>query len=200
MFQRHIADFLIREHGFAVLTQDEITDTDFYFAEDHLFAFLKATQSETLERLEADYGSDARDEIFKALRDEISRRPLWSIIRTGLSVRGHDFKLYFPKPRSSGSIANKLYTENRITFIPELIIKGDKRPDFGFFLNGLPIVTMELKHEKNQNVHNAVRSATKKHCTSERSRKRRSPMKLSSKPSLPIAMTELSSTPFTKGR
>lgn len=155
-FQRHIADFLIREHGYAVLTQDEITDTDFYFAEDHLHAFLKATQAETLERLEAAYGCDARDEIFKALREEIGRRPLWSIIRSGLSVRGHDLKLYFPKPRSSESVANELYAENRITFIPELVIKGGKRPDFGFFLNGLPIVTMELKHEKNQNVHDAV--------------------------------------------
>lgn len=155
-FQKHIADFLIREHGFAVLTQDEITDTDFYFAEDHLYAFLKATQRETLERLEVDYGSDSRDEIFKALREEIGRRPLWSIIRTGLSVRGHDFKLYFPKPRSSESVANQLYGENRITFIPEPVIMGAKRPDFGFFLNGLPIVTMELKHEANQNVHDAV--------------------------------------------
>ncbi len=155
-FQQHIADFLIREHGFAVLTQDEITGTEFYFAEDHLYAFLKATQSETLERLEVDYGSDSRDEIFKALREEIDRRPLWSIIRTGLSVRGHDFNLYFPKPRSSESVANELYGENRITFIPELLIKGAKRPDFGFFLNGLPIVTMELKHEANQNVHDAV--------------------------------------------
>lgn len=155
-FQKHIAGFLIREHGFAVLTQDEITDTDFYFAEDHLYAFLKATQAETLERLETNYGSDARDEIFKALCEEIGRRPLWSIIRTGLSVRGHDFKLYFPKPRSSESVANELYAENRITFIPELVIHGGKRPDFGFFLNGLPIVTMELKHEKNQNVHDAV--------------------------------------------
>lgn len=155
-FQRHIAEFLIREHCFAVLTQDEITDTDFYFAEDHLYAFLKATQSETFERLEVDYGSDSRDEIFKALREEIGRRPLWSIIRTGLTVRGHDFKLYFPKPRSSESVANQLYGENRITFIPELVIKGAKRPDFGFFLNGLPIVTMELKHEANQNVHDAV--------------------------------------------
>ena len=155
-FQKHIADFLIREHGFAVLTQDEITDTEFYFAEDHLYAFLKATQRETLERLEVDYGSDSRDEIFKALREEIGRRPLWSIIRTGLSVRGHDFKLYFPKPRSSESVANQLYGENRITFIPELVIKGAMRPDFGFFLNGLPIVTMELKHEANQNVHDAV--------------------------------------------
>lgn len=155
-FQRHIADFLIREHGFAVLTQDEISDTEFYFAEDQLYAFLKATQSETLGRLEVDYGSDSRDEIFKALREEIGRRPLWSIIRTGLRVRGHDFKLYFPKPRSSESVASQLYGENRITFMPELVIKGAKRPDFGFFLNGLPIVTMELKHEANQNVHDAV--------------------------------------------
>lgn len=155
-FQRHIAEFLIREHGFAVLTPDEITDTDFYFAEDHLYAFLKATQGEALDRLEVDYGSDSRDEIFKALREEIGRRPLWSIIRTGLSVRGHDFKLYFPKPRSSQSVANLLYAENRITFLPELVIQGAKRPDFGLFLNGLPIVTMELKHEANQNVHDAV--------------------------------------------
>jgi type I restriction enzyme R subunit len=155
-FQKHVADFLIREHGYAVLTQDEITDTEFYFAEDHLYAFLKATQAEILARLETDYGSDARDEIFKALRDEIGRRPLWSILRTGLSVRGHDFKLYLPKPRSSQSVANQLYAENRITFIPELVIKGGQRPDFGFFLNGLPIITMELKHEKNQNVHDAV--------------------------------------------
>jgi type I restriction enzyme R subunit len=155
-FQKHIADFLVREHSFAVLTQDEITDTEFYFAEDHLYDFLKATQSETIERLEVDYGSDSRDEILKALREEIGRRPLWSIIRTGLSVRGHDFKLYFPKPRSSESVANQLYGENRITFIPELLIKGAKRPDFGFFLNGLPIVTLELKHEANQNVHDAV--------------------------------------------
>lgn len=155
-FQKHIADFLIREHGFAAITQGEITDSEFYFAEDHLYAFLKVTQCEALERLEVDYGSDSRDEIFKALREEIGRRPLWSIIRTGLSVRGHDFKCYFPKPRSSESVANQLYGENRITFIPELIIKGVKRIDFGFFLNGLPIVTMELKHEANQNVHNAV--------------------------------------------
>lgn len=155
-FQNHIADFLLHEHGFAVLTQEEITDTEHYFAEDHLWAFLKKTQAETLGRLETDYGSDSRDEIFKALREEMGRRPLWTILRTGLRVRGHDLKLYFPKPRSSESVAHQLYEENRITFIPELVIKDAKRPDFAFFLNGLPIVTMELKHEKNQNVHHAV--------------------------------------------
>jgi type I restriction enzyme, R subunit len=71
-------------------------------------------------------------------------------------VRGHDLKLYFPRPRSSEGVANALCQENRITFIPELVIRGSKRPDFVLYLNGLPIITMELKHERNQNVHDAV--------------------------------------------
>ena len=53
--------------------------------------------------------------------------------------------------------ARVLPTGIRITFIPELIIKGGKRLDFGIFLNGLPIMTIELKHEKNQTVHDAVK-------------------------------------------
>jgi type I restriction enzyme R subunit len=110
-FQKHIADFLVREHKYAVLTQEEITDTEFYFAEDHLWAFLTATQAETVERLKVDYGSDSRNEIFKTLRGEIRHRPLWSIIRTGMRVRGHDFKLYFPKPRSSESVAHTPFPE-----------------------------------------------------------------------------------------
>ena len=43
-FQRHIADYFISAHRYAVLELDEITDTEYYFAEDHLIAFFKATQ------------------------------------------------------------------------------------------------------------------------------------------------------------
>ena len=43
-FQDHIAAFLIREHGYGVLEQGEITDTDHAIAEDHLWAFLNDTQ------------------------------------------------------------------------------------------------------------------------------------------------------------
>ena len=156
-FQHHIAEYFIRKHQYAVLEQVDITDTQYYFAEDHLIAFIKATQEETFKSLETDYGTDARDEIFKALKDELRLSPLWLIIRNGLTVRGLEFKLYFPNPRSSESIANRHYSENRITFIPELVIGKDKRLDFGIFLNGLPIITIELKHEKNQTVHDAVK-------------------------------------------
>jgi type I restriction enzyme, R subunit len=160
-FQEHIAAFLVREHGYPVLEQSEITDPDECIAEDHLWAFLKATQKETLDKLTADYGTDARDEMVKALRSELGHTPLWMLLRHGLKVRGLEFRLFYPKPRSSESVANARFDENRITFRHHFYFGATNQEiDFVFFLNGLPIVALELKHEKNQTVYNAVSQFT----------------------------------------
>lgn len=156
-FQAHIADYLVREHGYGVLEQTEITDTENYIAEDHLWAFLQVTQADLLQKLAADYGTDARAEVFRALRREIERNPLWLVLRNGLKVRGLEFRLFYPAPRSTLSVAAEKHRQNRITFRPHFYF-GDSHEeiDFVFFLNGLPIVVLEVKHEKNQNVHDAV--------------------------------------------
>lgn len=59
-FQKHIAAFLVREHKYGVLDQAEITDTENFIVEDHLWAFLNDTQSELIKKLAEDYGTDAR--------------------------------------------------------------------------------------------------------------------------------------------
>ena len=92
-FQDHIAAFLIREHKYGVLEQTEITDTENFIAEDHLWAFLTDTQPETVKKLAEDYGTDAREEVFRALRAEVRHTPLWLLIRHGLKVRGLAFRL-----------------------------------------------------------------------------------------------------------
>jgi len=167
-FQQHIADYLVREHKYGVLEQTEITDTEHCIAEDHLWAFLKATQADALKKLKDDYGTDARDEVFKALRKELEHTPLWMLLRHGLKVRGLEFRLFYPKPRSAASAATAKYAENRMTFRPHFYfgsaIPGEKQweIDFVFFLNGLPIVALELKHEANQNVHDAVAQFVKR--------------------------------------
>src|SRR5437667_4799409 len=156
-FQTHIADYLVREHRYGVLEQTDITDTEHFIAEDHLWAFLKATQADTLQNLEDDYGTDAREEVFKALRKELEHTPLWMLLRHGLKVRGLEFRLFYPKPRSAASAAAEKYAHNRITFRPHFYFgETNKEIDFVFFLNGLPIAALELKHEKNQTVHDAV--------------------------------------------
>jgi hypothetical protein len=48
MFQRHLAHFLVREHHYGVLEQPDICDTEHCIAEDQHWAFLKATQADTL--------------------------------------------------------------------------------------------------------------------------------------------------------
>jgi len=156
-FQQHIADFLVRENQYGVLEQSDITDTEHFIAEDLLWSFLKATQADTLKKLEDDYGTDARDEVFKSLRKELEHTPLWMLLRHGLKVRGLEFRLFYPKPRSAESAGVKGYPENRITFRPHFYFgETNQEIDFVFFLNGLPIVALELKHEKNQTVHDAV--------------------------------------------
>jgi type I restriction enzyme R subunit len=157
-FQTHIADFLVRTHGYGVLEQSEITDTEHYVAEDHLWAFLNATQADTLKKLADDYGTDARDEVFRALRKELEHTPLWMILRHGLDVRERvRLQLYYPKPRSGQSAASEGYPQNRITFRPHFYFgETNQEIDFVLFLNGLPIAVLEVKHEKNQNVHDAV--------------------------------------------
>jgi type I restriction enzyme R subunit len=157
VFQEHIADFLVRVHKYAVLEQSDITDTDHFIAEDQLWAFLHATQAETLKKLTDDYGTDAQDEVFKALRNALVHTPLWMLLRHGLKVRGLEFRLFYPKPRSAESAAVGKYAENRITFRPHFYFgETNQEIDFVLFLNGLPIVALELKHEKNQTVHDAV--------------------------------------------
>ena len=164
-FQQHIADFLVREHGYTRLEQADITDTEHCIVQDQLWAFLQATQAEQLQKLTDDYGTDARDEVFRALRKELERTPLWMILRHGLKVRGLELRLYYPKPRSAESTAARGHAENRLSFRPHFYFgENHQEIDFVFFLNGLPIVALEVKHEKNQNVHDAVTQfATRDH-------------------------------------
>ena len=157
-FQQHIAEYLKSKHGYTVLEADDITDKDYYIATPLLMAFIRATQTETLKKLEADYGAlEAQEKIISALKKALNQKPLWLVMREGLTVGDYSFLLYYPKPRSSMSIANQHWQQNRFSFKTELVIQDDKRPDIVLFLNGLPIIVIELKHEKGgQTVHDAV--------------------------------------------
>ena len=140
-FQEHITAFLVREHKYGVLEQSDITDTEHFIAEDQLWAFLNATQSDILKKLADDYGTDAREEVFRALRKELERTPLWMILRDGLKVRGLEFHLYYPKPRSMESAAAAKHGENRITLRPHFYFgEANQEIDFVLFFYGISFV------------------------------------------------------------
>ena len=49
-FQQHLSDYLIREHKYGELEQADISDTEHFIAEDQLWAFLNASQADTLKK------------------------------------------------------------------------------------------------------------------------------------------------------
>jgi hypothetical protein len=80
-FQIHLINYLQSRHGYTLLESEDISDKEFYIAEALLLAFIKATQAETLARLQINYGSDSFDEILKALKAALAYQPLWLIIQ-----------------------------------------------------------------------------------------------------------------------
>ena len=161
-FQNHVRDELLRRFKsdtlkYSALEQGDITDAVNFIAEDVLWAFVTASQPEDVAKLERNYGTDTRDEFFKALRSELCRKPMWMVMRDGFRARGVEFKLYFARPRSEQSATWEAYRQNRFSFRHHFYYgETNKEIDFVFFLNGLPIVALELKHEKNQTVDAAV--------------------------------------------
>lgn len=160
IFENHIAAYLSEKHGYTALSAADCTDTDFHFIAPHLLGFIKETQLSKYEKLQENYHTDADREILEALKDELQRKPLWVIIRNSLSVRGISFDLYYPKPRSSHSLTSQdNYSKNKFSVKQQYRFSSDTAHsiDLVLFLNGLPVITLELKHEdEGQNVYDAV--------------------------------------------
>ncbi|MDA3938754.1 MAG: DEAD/DEAH box helicase family protein [Spirochaetia bacterium] len=153
-FQKHFEKSLEDIHHYPRYTNGDISDKEYYLIEKDLISYLQQTQPDAYKKLEDNYGTDTSAEIIRALKDEITHKPLWVIIRHGLDVRGIHFQLFDRIPRSSESTDNP--KNNTIAYLSQLEIGEEKRPDIVLFLNGLPIIVIELKHEKNQNVNDAV--------------------------------------------
>lgn len=158
IFENHIFAYLTGEHQFRPLTADNCKDYNFHFIATHLLEFIIATQQGKYNRLIQGFGIDADREIFEALKSETERKPLWVIIRNSLQVRGISFDLYYPKPRSTdGQTSWDNYRQNIFSVKQQYHFDTTHSIDLVLFLNGLPVITIELKHEdEGQNVHDAV--------------------------------------------
>jgi len=160
LFQDHIAKFLETEHGYNSLEKGLLPQKNHHIIEPLLIQFIKATQPEKFDELQVNYKSDSEQEIMKALINEVSQKPLWLVMRNGLNVKGTQFELYKPKPRSTiNSDAESYYQNNIFCYKTEYYYNPNtqERIDLVIWLNGLPIIVIELKHEdEGQNVEDAI--------------------------------------------
>ena len=112
--------------------------------------FLKTSQPDSWERFEDHYKSDSESRISKIISDKISKDGVLSVLREKIKDRGVHFELFYPQPRSGlNQDHERLYKTNRWSVVRQLhfSVHNENSIDVVLFLNGIPIVTVELKNQ-----------------------------------------------------
>lgn len=111
--------------------------------------FIQMTQLREYQKLERQYDADTPDKLLDRVSREIKNRGVLDVLRKGIRDRGCHFQLTYFLPSSGMNPDHRqLYAQNRFSLIRQLKYseKNEKSLDMTLFLNGLPLVTMELKN------------------------------------------------------
>ena len=115
-----------------------------------LIDFIKETQSDSWEELERKYGEDTESKILQRISSEISKHGVIYVLRNKLVERGVYLDLVYFQPKSDlNKDHQRLYSSNKFSVVRQLHFstKNENSIDMGLFLNGIPLITMELKNQ-----------------------------------------------------
>lgn len=115
-----------------------------------LVQFIKITQPENWNKLEEIHGIDTENKVLSRISSEISKRGIIDVLRNLVVDRGVYLALCFFQPKSDlNPDHKKLYQQNRFTVVRQLHYsnQNENSIDMVLFLNGLPLITMELKNQ-----------------------------------------------------
>lgn len=146
-YQKFIIERLSEDNGYIVR---KASNYDRLFAADRelLFKFLNDTQAETMDKLRKIYKDDLEDTIINFINTEITKRRgfLLDVLKHGIELSNHKLELMYTKPATS---FNKellaKYEKNIFSVMEEVWASDDERIDLVVFLNGLAIMSFELK-------------------------------------------------------
>ena len=146
-FEEHIEQHL-NQSGYESL-QSADYDKSLCLIPDEMLQFIQNTQPNVYQRLERQYGAETPIKLLDRLSKQIASRGALDVLRKGVKDRGCDFKLTYFHPSSGMNPDHQtLYAQNRFSLIRQLHYsqRNENSLDMTLFLNGLPLVTMELKN------------------------------------------------------
>ena len=114
-----------------------------------LFAFLEATQPEVLVTLEVTQEGIKRTQFLHRLQGEIAKRGVINVLRKGISHGPAHVDLYKCLPTAGNVTAQANFDKNIFSVTRQLHYSNDQSArslDMAIFINGLPIITFELKN------------------------------------------------------
>ena len=146
-FEDHIEGYL-NQSGYESLQSTDY-DKSLCLTPNETLQFIQGTQPEEYQRLERQYGADTPVKLLDRVSKQVASRGVLDVLRKGIRDRGCHFKLtYFLPSSGMNPDHQQLYAQNQFSLIRQLKYseKNEKSLDMTLFLNGLPLVTMELKN------------------------------------------------------
>lgn len=146
-FEEDIEDYLINKGGYDKgnpATFNRVTGLD----EGVFVEFIKKSQPKQWERFVKIYDSAAEKQIIDRFSREVKQTSLLNVLRHGFTDRGIKFRAVFWKPETSLNETSRVQYEANILHCTRQLhysVKNENSIDIVLFLNGIPVVSMELK-------------------------------------------------------
>lgn len=155
-FQKLIVKELVEQNKFRESVSNDF-DREFCINPKQLWEFMEVTQPETYEMIRCK-GERA---FLVRLDEKLRKQGIIEVLRKGVKHLDKTVDLFYRQPSSSYNLKDRQrYESNIFSVTQELVYSVDNanRLDLTIFLNGLPIITCELKNPlSGQTVHNAIR-------------------------------------------
>lgn len=159
-FQKDILGYLVNDNGY-VLRDQANYDRLHAMDEELLFKFLYDTQPNRMAALEKIYKANLKKTIVNFINTECTktRGSLIEVLKHGIELSSIQLDLMYGKPATSfNKELTAKFDKNILSVMEEVWASDKERIDLVIFLNGLAIITFELKCEAaGQTYRNAIK-------------------------------------------
>lgn len=160
--EAHITQYLVDENNYK-LRDNKSYDNISCIDHDLLFQFLETTQPKAVAKLKTYHKDLYQQKVIKRLNDQIQAKGIIEVLRKGITDGFTDtkLKLFYDKPVSAYNLAaTTLFQANIFSVMRQVYFSpaNKKSLDMMIFINGIPVISFELKNElTKQNVQHAIK-------------------------------------------
>lgn len=154
-----IVDYLVNNSGYEKGVNEDY-NRDYAVDETRLFRFLKETQLYEIDKTGIFNNDHKKEQFLNRLQGEITKRGIIDVLRKGISFYPANLIMFYMTPTDKNERAKEMFEKNIFSVTRQLMYSKDNTQlalDFAIFINGLPVITCELKNRlTKQNVEDAV--------------------------------------------
>lgn len=154
-----IVKWLVEQNDYEQGTNADY-NRDYAIDETRLFRFLQDTQPDSLDKLGVFKSEIKKNQFLNRLQGEIAKRGIIDVLRNGVKVYPASLIMFYLTPTENNAKAKEMYEKNIFSVTRQLMYSNDSTRlalDMCIFINGLPVITFELKNQlTKQDVDDAV--------------------------------------------